>query len=308
MTATRTGGKPGSRPTDRTAANRLHCGDNLPFMAALDDGACDLIYIDPPFLTQRRRRTTQSSEAYEDTWHGGRQDYLAFLTPRLAQCRRLLPAGGTLYVHLDYRVAHHVRLQLDTLFGEDNFLNEIIWHYRTGGVSKRWFGRKHDTILVYAKSRGRHTFHVQRSGRFRTQGLNFDDQGRPYKNTKSGRLYFDSEGPILTDVWDVPFLSTVSKERTGWPTQKPLALLERIIRASSSPGDTVADFFAGSGTTLAAARQLGRGFIGCDIAPEAVRIARRRLREPPQTDRPARGSRAQQSGPRRQSEARDIAR
>ncbi len=249
-------------------------------MATLDHGACDLIYVDPPFLTQRRRRTTQSSESYEDTWQDGIQGYLAFLTPRLTECRRLLPDSGTLYVHLDYRVSHHVRIRLDTLFGEDNFLNEIIWHYRTGGVSKRWFGRKHDTILVYAKSRGRHTFHVQRAGRFRTQGLNLDDRGRPYKNTKRGRLYFDAAGPILTDVWDVPFLSTVSKERTGWPTQKPLALLERIVRASSNPGDTVGDFFAGSGTTLAAARRLGRDYIGCDMAPEAVEIARGRLEEP----------------------------
>jgi len=246
-------------------------------MASLDDGCCDLIYVDPPFLTQRRLGRAQSPESFEDTWQGGPQGYLDFLAPRLAQCHRLLPTSGTLYVHLDYRVSHHVRVQLESLFGAENFLNEIIWHYRTGGVAKRWFGRKHDTILVYAKARSQHTFHVQRGGRFRTQGLNLDELGRPYKNTKSGRLYFDAAGPILTDVWDVPFLSTVSKERTGWPTQKPLALLERIIRASSNPGDTVADFFAGSGTTLVAARRLGRGVFGCDLSPEAVEIARRRL-------------------------------
>jgi DNA modification methylase len=109
--------------------------------------------------------------------------------------------------------------------------------------------------------------------------MNYDDEGRPYKQTRAGRLYFHADGPALTDVWDIPFLSTVSNERTGYPTQKPEALLERIIRASSDPGDLVADFFCGSGTTLAAAARLGRHWIGCDLAPEAVEDTRRRLRE-----------------------------
>ena len=257
----------------------LHQADNLAFMKTLPDAHCDLIYIDPPFFTQRRRATTRDTATYPDAWSGGIKAYLAFMMPRLQQCHRLLPDHGTLYVHLDYRVAHYIRILLDTLFGPKNVLNEIIWHYRTGGLSKRWFGRKHDTILAYAKKLGAHTFNLQREGDFRTEGLNYDKKGQPYKNTKKGRLYFNPAGPALTDVWDIPFLSTVSSERTGWPTQKPLALLERIIRAGSNPGDLVADFFCGSGTTLVAAKKLNRRYIGCDLAKQAIHITRKRLNQ-----------------------------
>jgi len=249
-------------------------------MNTLPDGCCDLIYLDPPFGTQRRRTTTRGSDGYGDSWRGGTKAHLAFMMPRLQACHRLLSTHGTLYVHLDYRVAHYIRIQLDTIFGGRNFLNEIIWHYRTGGLSKRWFGRKHDTILVYAKSIGAHRFSVLREGSFRTNGLQYDKDGRPYKKTRKGRLYFNADGPALTDVWDVPFLSTVARERTGWPTQKPLALLDRIIRASSAPGDLVADFFCGSGTTLVAAQRLGRRHLGCDVAKKAVAIAKKRLAPP----------------------------
>ncbi|MCG8405845.1 MAG: site-specific DNA-methyltransferase [Phycisphaerales bacterium] len=270
-----------AKPTDaiRFQPNTIHHGDNLEFMTGLPDGCCDLIYIDPPFFTRQTRGVSRSKETYDDRWRGGLKPYLAFMMPRLQQCHRLLPEHGTFYVHLDYRVAHYVRIQLDTIFGERNFLNEIIWHYRTGGLSRRWFARKHDTILVYARRLGAHTFHVQREGAFRTDGLNHDKKGRPYKNTKKGRLYFNPAGPALTDVWDVPFLSTVSLERTGWPTQKPLALLERIIRASSSRGDLVADFFCGSGTSLVAAEKLGRRYLGCDLARSAIRIAESRFEQ-----------------------------
>jgi len=253
-------------------------------MQRLPDGHCDLIYLDPPFFTGRVRRSTTATAAYPDQWAGGLDSYLAFLSPRLEECRRLLPDHGTLYLHLDWRVVHHARLELDRIFGADHFLNEIIWHYRTGGVARRWFGRKHDTILAYARCRGRHRFHVQREGSFRTDGLRYDESGQPYKSTRRGRLYFHSEGPALTDVWEVPFLSTVARERTGWPTQKPVALLERVIRASSNPGDLVADFFCGSGTTLVAAARLGRRYLGCDVSAEAVRIARRRLAEIARTE------------------------
>ncbi|MCC7315450.1 MAG: site-specific DNA-methyltransferase [Planctomycetes bacterium] len=269
-----------------THVNRVHSGDNLKVMSRLPDGCCDLIYIDPPFLTGRERtvagkkgKQRDKKAAYADSFAGGRKGYLAFMHPRLEQCHRLLARSGTLYVHLDWRVAAYIRICLDTIFGEENFLNEIIWHYRTGGVSRQWFGRKHDTILVYAKKIGSQRFNVLREGVFRTDGLKFETDGRPYKSTTRGKLYFNAAGPALTDVWDIPFLATVSLERQGWPTQKPLALLDRIIRASTREGDCVADFFCGSGTTLVAAKRLGRRFIGCDAAREAVSIARRRLKE-----------------------------
>jgi site-specific DNA-methyltransferase (adenine-specific) len=251
-------------------------------MSALPPAACDLIYIDPPFCSGRTRVGRPSGSAaparFEDAWSGGIKAYLAFMLPRLEQCHRLLSTAGTLYVHVDWRAAAYLRICLDTIFGPRNFLNEIIWHYRTGGVSRRWFGRKHDTLLVYARQAGRHRFNVLREGIFRTDGLKRDDAGRPYKSTKKGRLYFHPGGPALTDVWDIPFLSTVSRERCGWPTQKPLALLERIIRAGSRPGDVVADFFCGSGTALVAAQRLHRRWLGCDSSSKAVRLARRRLR------------------------------
>lgn len=245
-------------------------------MQSLPDGCCDLIYLDPPFATGRARR--KGTASFADQWSGGLKSFLAFLHPRLEQCRRLLPAHGTLYVHLDWRAAHYVRIQLDALFDGRNFLNEIIWHYRTGGASAKWFGRKHDTLLVYAKQAGRHRFNVLREGIYRTDGLRRDEDGRPFKSTRNGRLYFHADGPALTDVWDIPFLSTVSRERVRWPTQKPLALLDRIIRASTRPGDCVADFFCGSGTALVAAKRRGRRWLGCDSAARAVAISRRRLR------------------------------
>lgn len=257
-------------------ANTIHHSEALDLAAQLPDGACDLIYVDPPFNTASRR-ATRAGHGYSDRFQDGLKGYLRFLQPHLVEFRRLLATHGTLWLHLDWRAAHYARIQLDTIFGPKNFLNEIIWHYRTGGVSTRWFGRKHDTILVYARRIGKHRFHALRGGSYRTDGLHFDGE-RPFKMTKKGRLYFNPDGPALTDVWDIPFLSTVSLERTGWPTQKPLALLDRIVRASSNPNDLVADFFCGSGTTLAAAQAIGRRWLGCDNAVAAVQIARRRLK------------------------------
>jgi DNA modification methylase len=195
--------------------------------------------------------------------------------------RRLLKPAGSLYMHLDWHAVHYVKVLLDELFGYEHFINEVIWSYRTGGRSTRWFARKHDTLLVYAREIGKHTFHLMRDGVFRTDGLNYDKDGRPYKQTKAGRLYFHPDGPALTDVWEIPFLSTVSLERTGYPTQKPEALLERIIKASTNPGDVVGDFFCGSGTTLAVAKRLGRQWIGCDASASAVRLAKGRLQRIP---------------------------
>ncbi|HNO79987.1 MAG TPA: site-specific DNA-methyltransferase [Phycisphaerae bacterium] len=254
------------------ADGRIVCADNLSMMATIADASIDLVYIDPPFMTNTTR-VSANGQNYEDRWRGGVDEYRAFLQSRLTEIHRLLKTSGSVYVHIDPRVSHHVRLMLDEIFGVGNFLNEVIWSYRTGGVSTKWFGRKHDTILVYAKSAGSHTFNVRREGAYRTDGLKLDEEGRPFKQTKKGRLFFNADGPALTDVWEIPFLSTVSLERTGYPTQKPEALLGRIIQASSLPGDLVADFFCGSGTTLAVAKRMGRKWLGCDESEEAVKIA-----------------------------------
>jgi DNA modification methylase len=264
----------------------IHCCDNLDLLARQAAGSVDLVYIDPPFRTGRTRSARPGQRSsYADSWPRGIGGYLDFLRPRLEHVHRVLRLSGTIYVHLDWRSVHHVRLLLDDLFGARNFLNEIIWQYRTGGLSRRWFGRKHDNILVYARRLGRHTFHVARTGTFHTDGLRRDEFGRLFKSTRAGRLYFHQDGPAATDVWDIPFLSTVALERVGYPTQKPEALLRRIISASSNPRDLVADYFCGSGTTLAVARQLDRRWLGCDINPQAVQAARRRLTSRPKAQK-----------------------
>lgn len=247
-------------------------------MPDLPDGLCDLIYADPPFTLGRAASgRAEVSCGYRNRYTGGLKGYLAFLHPRLVQMHRLLSPRGSLYVHLDWRTVHYVKTVLDDLFGAEQFLNEIIWSYRSGGRPSRWFMRKHDTLLLYAKKIGEHTFHRLHGGQYRTRDLRVTDEGRPYKSTRSGRLHFHPDGPILSDVWDIPFLSTVSKERTDYPMQKPEALLERIIQASSNEGDFVADFFCGSGTTLVVAKRLKRRWLGCDVNPEAVAIAQKRL-------------------------------
>jgi site-specific DNA-methyltransferase (adenine-specific) len=260
------------------AWGEIVCADNLTLMRELPDACCDLVYADPPFALDRAPSGPAPQAArFSSPGHGDLEGHLAFLEPRLIEMHRLLSARGSLYVHLDWRSVHHVKLMLDTVFGAKCFLNEIIWSYRTGGRPARWFMRKHDTILLYARQPGRHTFNRMRGGAYRTRDLQLTEEGQPYKSTRNGPIYFHAEGPILSDVWDIPFLSTVSKERTNYPTQKPEALLERIIQASSNEGDNVADFFCGSGTTLAVAKRLGRRWIGCDVNPDAVAIAKRRL-------------------------------
>lgn len=256
---------------------RLACADNLAFMAELPDASCQLIYADPPFFSGKTHVRDNGRHTLDDNWPGGLESYLEFLRPRLAQMHRLLAPSGVICLHLDWHASHYGRVLLDEIFGYDRFLNEIIWSYRTGGVARRWFGRKHDTILVYARCAGEHKFNLLREGSFRTQGMNYDEQGRPYKKTKAGRLYFNAAGPAVTDVWELPFLSTVSLERTGYPAQKPEALLARLIEAFSDPGDLVADFFCGSGVTPATACRLGRQWIACDSSEKALELTRHRL-------------------------------
>lgn len=259
--------------------NQVGLGDNLDFMNRLPNECCHLIYADPPFNSNRKvANRSRPGFHFDDRHDGGLATYLQFLRPRLAQMRRLLAPTGVVYVHLDWRTVHYVKVMLDGLFGPENFLNEIIWHYRSGGRPGRWFPRKHDTILLYAKHAGRHFYKPLRGEAYRTRDLLYDEEGRPYKTTRKGRLYFSAEGAPVTDVWDIPFLSTVSNERVAYPTQKPEALLERIIEASSRKGDVVADFFCGSGTTLVVAKRLGRPYLGCDSNSKAVDLARRRLK------------------------------
>lgn len=265
--------------------NRVFHGDNLEVMAGLPDETFRLIYLDPPFNTGKPQVRTaisasQSAEGTRDGFGGKRyavtrgesrsyddsfEDYLEFLGPRLDECWRLLREDGTLYVHLDWREVHYVKVWLDQRFGREKFLNEIIWAYDYGGKSKRRWPTKHDTILVYVKNPQSYLFNSDAVDRepYMAPGL-VDEQKR-------------ERGKLPTDVWWHTIVSPTGKEKTGWATQKPLGVLRRIIQASSMPGDWVLDPFAGSGTAAMAAAELGRRFVAIDSHPDAIETMRQRL-------------------------------
>ena len=262
----------------RYVTDHVACVDNLALLRTLPDACCDLIYIDPPFgITECLHGSDPPAGGRGTAACDAQRAFVEFLRPRCVEMRRVLAETGSFYLHCDWRSVHYVKVMLDEVFGARNFLNEIIWSYRSGGRPSAWFMRKHDTLLLYADSAGRHTFNALRGGAYRTQGLKIAADGTPYKPTRNGPIRFSPEGPLISDVWDIPIISTVSKKRSGYPYQKPDALLERIVRASSNEGDLVADFFCGSGTTLVAAKRLHRNWLGCDGNPEAVAIAQRRL-------------------------------
>jgi DNA modification methylase len=269
--------------------NHLYLGDNLKVMAALlpaYEGRLDLIYADPPFFTNkryparigrgedsRRPQDWQLAEGYADAWEDI-DAYLDFLYPRLALMARLLAPHGTLYLHLDWHADAYARLLLDELFGRERVLNEIIWTYHGPSPIRRAFNRKHDTILVYTKGE-EYTF-------------NADAVREPYSpNTVKtfgtsakagfGKVPDLERGKVPEDWWYFPVVARLHSERTGYPTQKPEALLERILLASSNPGDLVADFFCGSGTMPLAAARHGRRFLACDGTWRAVHTACLRL-------------------------------
>ena len=260
-------------------------GENLDILRSLPDASIPLIYIDPPFNTgkkqaQTRLRTERSDDgdrvgfkgqrylttklatrAYDDA----RDDWLAFMEARLIEAHRLLTPNGSIYVHIDYREAHYCKLLLDAIFGRESFINEIIWAYDYGArTTKRW-PAKHDTILLYAKNPADYVFNAN------------DVDREPYMAPGLVGPEKAARGKLPTDVWWHTIVSPGGRERTGYPTQKPLGVLRRIIAASSNPGDLVLDFFAGSGTTGFAAHELGRNFMLIDEHPEAIAVMRERF-------------------------------
>lgn len=253
--------------------------DGLEVARAMPGHKLDLIYLDPPFGVGKRHRALRGrgdrhaqleGVSYHDpaaSADGGLGDWLEAL---VRECPRILRPGGALFLHLDYRRAHRAKLLLDDLFGAEHFLNEIIWHYATGGIPAQWFARKHDTILYYRNGDG-HTF--QRLTEKKYLAHRMARRGVPEFQDDGGWYRFRS----LDDVWNIPWLTPDSKERTGYPTQKPLALLERILSAASREGDLIGDFCAGSGTTAVAAVRLGRAFIVADCEEAAVSLTRQRL-------------------------------
>lgn len=275
--------------TDPREPDRLILGDNREVMATLATGSIDLIYIDPPFGTGKRRRggVRKPHSGYRDV-PGDPATFVTWLDPCLRACHRLLADHGSLFVHLDFRTVHYVKVRLDEIFGLDNLVNEIIWCYSVGGKSKRRFGRKHDTILWYARGRD-YVFWPAAVAIPRKGGSHMklvrDEDGQlvqEKRDRKTGKVYRYplAAGKIPEDWWtDIELLNRSDSERTGWPTQKPERLLERIVKGASSPGALVADFFCGSGTTGVVAQRLGRRFLMVDRESDAVECARERLRE-----------------------------
>ncbi len=274
--------------------NRLIFGDKsdvLPALHAEFAQKIDLIYVDPPFMTGRTF-TSGSQLAYNDTWNHDLDAYLQWLYETFVWLHRLLAVHGSLYVHLDWRAVHYARVMLDEIFGSTldgegpGFKSEIIWHYQSGGRSQKHFARKHDTILLYTRS-AQYCFHAERICERRgTQKRNHmrkqvEADGRITWTIRSaGRLYTYDENTLMTpsDVWnDISHLHQKDPERNGYATQKPEALLERIILASSEKGDIVLDCFCGSGVTPIVAQRLGRRWIACDQSQLAIQVTRQRL-------------------------------
>lgn len=265
------------------AASRIIHGDNLEVMRGLPDESIDLVYADPPFFTgarkvARARNGDASGHAFDDTWAGDLAGYVAWMSERLSEMHRLLTPCGVLYLHCDWHAGHYLKVELDRIFGRERFQNEIVWHYGLGASNaRRHFLRKHDTILVYARGDAP-TFNLQRGGvtpAMLAKYCHEDERGR-YMMSR-GRQYYLQGGKPLDSVWDIPAIAATSSERLGYPTQKPEALLERIVLASSHPGDLVADFFCGSGTAAAVAHRLGRRWLACDASAGAVAMTRGRL-------------------------------
>lgn len=269
--------------------HRIHLGDNLDVLRALPDASIDLVYADPPFNTGKRQERTRlrmaRAEDGDRTGFQGRRyatlrgatrsfddrfdDYLAFLEPRLAEIRRVLAPHGSLYLHLDFRESHGAKLLLDQIFGRTQFLNEIVWAYDYGGRARDRWPAKHDTILLYAREAGRHVFDANAVERI------------PYMAPGLVTPEKAARGKLPTDVWWHTIVPTAGRERTGYPAQKPLGILRRIVAASSAPGALVLDPFAGSGTTGAACIELGRRFVLADESPEALRVMARRFASVP---------------------------
>ena len=293
-----------------TAPNRLIQGDNLAVMAAMQGemvGKIDLLYLDPPFFTGREWRNRDAApgtpSAFTDTWRT-LGDYLQWLFDRLTLAHALLSPNGSLYLHLSWHSVHYAKLLLDEIFGVERFQNEIVWCYREAINSKKRWNRKHDTLLFYSKS-DTFTFnpdrvllpysegnirkyrHRDEKGAYRLMGRGITNSPLrskrdlpPETETLFPELTFRhylGEGTLPLDYWHIDIENQASALRTGYPTQKPEALLERILLASSNPGDLVADFCCGSGTTLAVAQRLARRWIGCDVGDEAIQTTRTRL-------------------------------
>lgn len=265
--------------------NTIYFGDNLPILQSFPSDSINLIYIDPPFNTgksQSRKqiktvadengdrigfqgRSYRTVEVGQKAYHDQFDDYLGFLEPRLKEAYRILKPNGSLYFHIDYREVHYCKILLDQIFGRESFLNEIIWAYDYGARTKKKWPTKHDNILWYAKDPAHYTFNVEEIERI------------PYMAPGLVGKEKAARGKLPTDTWWHTIVPTNGPEKTGYPTQKPLGIMRRIIQASSHEGDLVLDFFGGSGSTGAACLEYNRNFILIDNNPQSIQIMSKRF-------------------------------
>jgi site-specific DNA-methyltransferase (adenine-specific) len=252
--------------------NKVYLADNIAVLKHITDASVDLIYVDPPFNTKIVQKRTKDGPSYPDTF----SDFLGFLQPRVEEIHRILKPTGSFYCHLDYREVHYAKVMIDQVFGRDNFLNEIIWAFDYGARNKKKWSNKHNNILVYVKDINQYYFSYDETDRlpYLAPGLCGPEKAAKGKTPTSAW----SDIPD-TDFWWHTIVSPNSKEKTGYPTQKPLDVLSRIIRASCPRGGLVVDIFAGSGTTGAAALTTGRNFLLADSNPEAFEIMKLRFKD-----------------------------
>lgn len=249
--------------------NRVFLGDASVVLRSLGPEAADVAYVDPPFGTGAVQQA--HGMVYADPDEG----YVGWLRGHVRSIRAALRPHGTLYLHLDWRSVHAAKLMLDDVFGPGCFLNHVVWSYNYGGRGRRCWPKKHDDILVYSRNEGMHLFDWDAVPRVPYVAPQMQHVGRT-KEEAEARI---ARGQVPTDVWDVPIVGTSAKARTGYPTQKPVELVKRAILASSPPGGTVLDCFAGSGTTGAAALETGRSFVLVDSNPQAIEVMRKRFRD-----------------------------
>ncbi len=287
-------GKLTKLPKRKLALNTIYCADNLEVMKQLLGESIDLIYIDPPFCTQSVHKgkawdNSVQMGQFDDRWGGGLHSYIPFMKQRLQEMHRLLKPTGSLFVHVDYRAVHYLKIELDKIFGggridkgSKHLVNEIIWFYKGAGVPKDRYARRHDNILWYAKSNKEWVF-------------NLEDLRIPYSKSTQERFKhvvnnkrksgdfgpqsLNKKGKHPEDVFEIPIVAPSANERLGYPTQKPLVLLERIIKTASKRGDVVADFFCGCGTAVSAAHSLDRKWIGVDASKTASSVIRKRMKD-----------------------------
>ena len=275
--------------------NSIYKGDCFDLVKKIDDASIDLIYMDPPFYTQRIHKLTDrygDEFSFNDSWENINK-YIEYIEVRLAACKKVLKDSGSIFLHCDRNASHYLKIALDRVFGEKNFQSEIIWCYKRWSNSKKGLLNNHQVIFFYSKT-NKFKFNSIYTDYSDTTNIDQILQERVRDKNGKSKYKIDEDGNVvmgqakkgvpLSDVWDIPFLNPKAKERVGYPTQKPIVLLEQIIKLVTAENDIVLDPFMGSGTTLVAAKLLGRRFIGFDISDDALMLAEKRLNTIVRTD------------------------